>query len=176
MASIDTRFVGALKGVGKVYLQTMLDCYSRHAWGRLYTSKLPITSVHVLNETVLPFFETHEARVYTILSDNGREFCGRGRPDHHPYELFLQLEGIEHRTTKVRRPQSNGFIERLHRTLLDKHFRIKGRTTWYESVEQMQTDLDSYLEHYNTQRPHQGRMMEGQTPYSMFKKVRSKVA
>ena len=129
-----------------------------------------------------PFFEAHEARVYTILSDNGREFCGR--PDHHPYELFLQLEGIEHRTTKVRRPQSNGFIERLHRTLLDEHFRIKGRTTWYESVEQMQTDLDSYLEHYNTQRPHQGRMMEGQTPYSMFKKglklipkeVRTKVA
>ncbi len=48
----------------------------------------------------------------------------------------------------------------------------------------MQTDLDSYLEHYNTQRPHQGRMMEGQTPYSMFKKglkliakeVRTKVA
>ena len=78
------------QGVGKVYLQTVLDCYSRHAWGRLYTSKLPVTSVHVLNETVLPFFEAHEARVYTILSDNGREFCGR--PDHHPYELFLQLE------------------------------------------------------------------------------------
>ena len=75
-----------------MYLQTVLDCYSRHAWGRLYTSKLPVTSVHVLNETVLPFFEAHEARVYTILSDNGREFCGR--PDHHPYELFLQLEGL----------------------------------------------------------------------------------
>ncbi|BBT95083.1 hypothetical protein WP8W19C03_17770 [Aeromonas veronii] len=79
---------------------------------------------------------------------------------------------------------TSGFIERLHRTLLDEHFRIKGRTTWYESVEQMQTDLDSYLEHYNTERPHQGRMMEGQTPYSMFKKglklipkeVRTKVA
>ena len=166
--AVDTFFVGALKGVGKVYLQTVLDCYSRHAWGRLYTSKLPVTSVHVLNETVLPFFEAHEARIYTILSDNGREFCGR--PDHHSYELFLQLEGIEHRTTKVRRPHSNGFIERLHRTLRDEHFRIKGRTTWYESVEQMQTDLGSYLEHYNTQRPHQGRMMEGQTPYSMFKK------
>jgi hypothetical protein len=52
--------------------------------------------------------------------------------------------------------------------LLDEHFRIKGRTTWYESVGQMQTGLDSYL--YNTQQPHQGRMMEGQTPYTMFKK------
>ncbi len=54
--------------------------------------------------------------------------------------------------------------------MLDEHFRIKGRTTWYESVEQMQTDLDRYPEQYNTLRPHQGRMVEGQTPYCMFKK------
>ena len=80
-----------------MYLQTVLDCYSRHAWGRLYTSKLPVTSVHVLNETVLPFSRPTRHGVYTILSDNGREFCGR---HHHPYELFLQLEGIEHRTNQ----------------------------------------------------------------------------
>lgn len=61
---LDTFFVGRSRGVGKVYLQTVLDGYSCHAWGRLYTYKLPITSVHVLNETVLPFFEAHEARVY----------------------------------------------------------------------------------------------------------------
>ena len=67
------------------------------------------------------------AKVKTILSDNGREYCGR--PDKHPYELFLQLEEIEHRTTKVGRPQSNGFIERFHRTLLEEHLRIGGRTT-----------------------------------------------
>ncbi len=117
-----------------------------------------------------------------LLERFSSEFCGR--PGHHPYEQFLQLEGIEHRTIKVRWPQSNVFIERLHRTLLDEHFRIKGRTIWYESVGQMQTDLDSYLEDCNNQRPHQGRMMEGQTSYSMFKKglklipkeVRTKVA
>ena len=127
-----------------------------------------MTSVHVLNETVLPFFEEHEVRIYTILSDNWCEFCRR--PYHHPYELFLQLEGIEHRTTKVRRPQSNGFIDRQQCTVhcwMNPSY--QGRVTWYESVEQMQTDLDSYQKHYNTQRPHQGWMMEGQTPYSMFK-------
>ncbi|HAU4884290.1 TPA: transposase [Aeromonas hydrophila] len=42
------------------------------------------------------------------------------------------MEGIEHRTTQVRKPQSNGFIERLHRTLLDEYFRIKGRSIWYK--------------------------------------------
>ncbi|RZU48107.1 winged helix-turn helix protein [Fluviicoccus keumensis] len=170
LVTVDTFFVGTLKGVGKVYMQSVLDGYSRHAWGRLYTSKLPVTAVHVLNNDVLPFFEEHDISVQTILSDNGREFCGR--PDHHPYELFLQLEGIEHRTTKVRRPQSNGFIERLHRTLLDEHFRIQGRTKWYETLEEMQADLDAYLLHYNRQRPHQGRNMKGKTPYEMFLKGR----
>ena len=166
LVAVDTFMVGSLKGVGRIYLQTVIDCYSRYAWGRLYTNKMPVTAVHVLNEDVLPFFEEHNASITTILSDNGREFCGR--PDQHPYEIFLQLEGIEHRTTKVRRPQSNGFVERLHRTLLDEHFRIMGRTKWYESVEEMQKDLETYLQHYNHKRTHQGRNMKGRVPYKVF--------
>jgi transposase InsO family protein len=166
LVAVDTFMVGAMKGVGRIYMQTVIDCHSRFAFGRLYTSKMPVTAVHVLNTDVLPFFESHDAKVETILSDNGREFCGR--PDQHPYELFLQLEGIDHRTTKVRRPQSNGIAERMHRTLLDEHFRIEGRKTWYESVEQMQGDLDVYLQEYNYKRPHQGRNMNGRVPYEVF--------
>jgi transposase InsO family protein len=166
LVAVDTFFAGTLKGVGRIYLQSAIDCHSRYAWGRLYTSKLPVTAVHLLNEDVLPFFERHGTKVTTVLSDNGREFCGR--PDRHPYELFLQLEGIEHRTTKVRRPQSNGFVERLHRTLLDEHFRIEGRKKWYETVAEMQKDLDAYLKRYNNDRTHQGRNMMGRTPYKAF--------
>jgi transposase InsO family protein len=167
LVAVDTFFVGTLKGVGKVYFQGVLDCFSRYVWGRLYTSKLPLTAVQVMNNDVLPFFDEHGVGIKTVLSDNGREYCGR--PDRHPYELFLQLEDIEHRTTKVRRPQSNGFIERFHRTLLDEHLRVKGRTTWYETLEEMQQDLEAYLEIYNTKRPHRGRKMEGRTPYQVFK-------
>jgi len=166
LVAVDTFMVGTLKGIGRIYLQTVIDCFSRYAWGRLYTTKQPVTAVQTLNNHVLPTFEEHNARITTVLSDNGREFCGR--EDRHPYELFLQLEGIEHRTTKVRRPQSNGFVERLHRTLLDEHFRIMGRKKFYESVEEMQKDLDAYLEIYNHKRPHQGRNMNGRTPYKVF--------
>jgi transposase InsO family protein len=168
LVAVDTFFVGTLKGIGKIYLQTVIDTFSRYAWGKLHTSKLPVTAVQTLNNHVLPFFEQHKVGIDTILSDNGREFCGR--PDKHPYELFLQLEDIEHRKTKVRRPQSNGFVERLHRTLLDEHFRLKGREKFYESVAEMQADLDEYLVRYNTKRPHQGRGMNGTTPLKAFKK------
>jgi len=93
-----------------------------------------------------------------ILSDNGREY--RGRPDRHPYELFLQLEGIEHKTTRI----GKGFVERIHRTLMDEHFRIKGRQKWAESVEEMQKDLDACLAFYSQQQPHQGRSLKGRPP------------
>ena len=130
LVAVDTFFVGTLKGVGKVYvyLQTAIDCHSRYAWAKLYPNKLPITAVHLMTGDVLPSFEDAGARIDVVLSDNGREFCGR--PDRHPHELFLQLEAIEHRTTKVKRPQSNGIVERLHCTLLDEHFRVEGRRTW----------------------------------------------
>ncbi len=166
LVAMDTFLVGTLKGIGRVYLQTVIDCYSRYAWAHLYTSKIPLTAVQTLNNDVLPFFEEHDARIETILTDNGREYCGR--MDQHPFELFLQLEDIEHRTTKVRRPQSNGYVERLHRTLLDEHFRIAGRINFYESVQEMQTDLDEYFVKYNRERSHQGRNMNGRTPYEVF--------
>ena len=64
--------------------------------------------------------------------------------------------------------RSNGFVERLDRTLLDEHFRIQGRQVWYESVDAMQKSLESYLQHYNRERPHQGRGMNGGTPHAAF--------
>jgi transposase InsO family protein len=172
LVAVDTFFVGTLKGIGRIYLQTVLDCYSRYAWARFYPNKLPLTAVQIMNNDVLPFFEKHHISIHNVLSDNGREFCGR--PDKHPYELFLQLEGIDHRNTKVRRPQSNGFIERFHRTLLDEHLRIQGRTKFYETIGEMQTDLDVYLKRYNLERTHQGRNMNKRTPYQVFKAGLSK--
>ena len=105
---------------------------------------------------------------YCVFSTFLLESLLRGRPDHHPFELFLQLEEIKHRTTPVRRPQSNGIVERLHRTLLDEHFRIQGRIKFYESLEEMQTDLDAYFHIYNHERAHQGRNMNGRTPHKAF--------
>ena len=82
LVAVDTFFAGTQKGVGKVYIQTVLDCFSRFVWARLYTSKMPVTAVQILNNRALPFVEAHDVKVQTILSDNGREYCGQ--PDEHP--------------------------------------------------------------------------------------------
>ena len=158
----DTFFWGTLKGVGKVYVQVVVDVFCSLAFAKLYNSKMPITAVDLLYDRVLPFYEALGVSVGAVLTDHGREFCGR--PDQHPYELILALEQIEHRTTKVRSPRTNGFVERMNRTLLDECFRVKGRTEWYLSPAEIQRDLDAYLEEYNLRRSHQGYRLQGRTP------------
>jgi hypothetical protein len=79
---VDTFFVGVLKGVGKIYLQTAMDCHSRCAWARLYPSKPPITAVHLTNNDVIPTFETAKAQIDVVLSDDGRESAVGRTPIH----------------------------------------------------------------------------------------------
>jgi transposase InsO family protein len=74
------------------------------------------------------------------------------------------MEGIEHRTTKVRSPRTNGFVERMNRTLLDECFRVQGRQTCYIGVDEIQRDLDTFLRYYNLERSHQGYRLKGRTP------------
>jgi transposase InsO family protein len=163
----DTFYWGQLKGVGKIYVQVVVDAFCSLAFAKMYTSKMPITAADTLYDRVLPFYEALGVAVKTILTDNGREFSGR--PEQHPYQLLLALHDIEHRTTKIRSPRTNGFVERMNRTLLDEHFRIKGREKWYESVEEMQDDLDAFLYFYNHKRSHQGYRLKGRTPVQALK-------
>jgi transposase InsO family protein len=150
----DTFYWGTLKGVGKVYVQVIVDVSCSFAFAKVYTSKMPITACDLLHDRVLPFYENLGITVGAVLTDNGREFCGK--PESHPYELLLAVEGIKHRTTKVRSPRTNGFVERMNRTLLDECFRVQGRTKWYTAPDEIQRDLDSFMAFYNFRRTHQG--------------------
>ena len=162
----DTYFVGTIKGIGKIYMQSVIDAHCSLGFAKLYLSKVPMTAVDVLDDRVLPFYEEHAAEVEHLLTDNGREYCGREL--RHHFELFLAISQIRHRRTEVRSPQTNGFCERFHRTLKEEFFTVAFRKTLYESVAQLQNDLDHYLEFYNRERAHRGYRTQGRTPYQAF--------
>jgi transposase InsO family protein len=111
---------------------------------------------------VLPFYEALGLPVGAVLTDNGREFCGK--PETHPFELLCAMNGLEHRTTKIRSPRTNGFVERMNRTLLEECFRVEGRKTWYVEPSEIQRDLDVFMAYYNFERTHQGYRVGGRTP------------
>lgn len=169
LLSQDTFYVGHLKGIGKVYLQAVVDTYGSFGFAFLHTSKRPECAVAILHNDVLPFYRTQGIPVGAILTDNGREYCGT---EAHPFELYLALSDIEHRKTQVRRPQTNGFVERFNRTLLDEFFRSALRSTLYESVEALQADLDLFLRHYNYERPHRGYRNLGKRPFDTLTQPR----
>ena len=104
LLSQDTFYVGYLKGVGRIYQQSVIDTYSSVGFAKVYTAKVPVTAADTLNDRVLPFFEEQNIPVLRVLTDRGTEFCGS--PDKHPYELYLQLNEIEHTKTKVKSPQT----------------------------------------------------------------------
>jgi transposase InsO family protein len=162
LGSQDTFYVGTIKGVGRIYQQTFVDTYSKVAFAKLYNTKTPITAADLLNDRVLPFFEEHGMGMIRILTDRGTEYCGKA--ETHDYQLYLALNDIEHTKTKARHPQTNGICERFHKTILNEFYQVAFRKKIYSSIEQLQTDLDVWIEQYNTERTHQGKMCCGRTP------------
>lgn len=164
LGSQDTFYVGTIKGIGRIYQQTFVDTYSKWAAAKLYTMKTPITAADLLNDRVLPFLEEHGMTVLRMLTDRGTEFCGSHQ--HHDYELFLTVNDIEHTKTKAYSPQTNGICERFHKTILHEFYQIAFRKKIYGTLEELQQDLDKWIEHYNTERTHEGKMCCGRTPYA----------
>jgi transposase InsO family protein len=162
LLSADTFMVGVLKSIGRVYLHAVVDTHGSYAFGFLHVSKQPEAAVAVLHNDVLPFYAKLGLPLSAVLTDNGREFCGTER---HPYELYLALNDIEHRKTKVRTPRTNGFVERFNGTVLEEFFRPAMHAKLFESVEALQADLDAWLHHYNHERPHLGYRNQGKRPW-----------
>ena len=167
----DTFLVGTLKGIGRIYLQAVVDSFGSFAFGKLYTSKIPETAVDILYDRVLPFYGEQGLEVEHILTDNGREYCGR--PMIHPYQIFLDFNEIKHRRSKVATPRTNGFVERFNRTVLDEFFRETFRNKFYGSVEELQQDLDQWLHYYNYERPHRGYRNMGRRPIETIEQGKS---
>lgn len=114
------------------------------------------------NPTGFSLHDSYGLSVEHILTDNGEEYCGR--PMIHPYKIFLELNDVEHRRTKVAWPRTNGFVERFNGTVLYEFFRKAFRKTLYLSVEELQGNLDERLAFYNAERPLQGYWNRGKRP------------
>lgn len=162
----DTFYVGTLEGVGRIYQQTFIDTYSNLGCAKIYDRKTPVTVADLLNDQVLPFFEQHEIPLNRVLTDRGTEYCGA--PDRHEYELYLAVENIDHTRTKTRHPQTNEIGERFHKTMLNEFYRMAFRRKIYRTLEELQADMETWLQEYNELRPHQGRWCYGQTPMQTF--------
>jgi transposase InsO family protein len=162
----DTYYVGTIKSVGRIYQQTFIDTYTKVAFAKLYDRKNALVAADTLNDRVLPLYEEHGVRLLRVLTDRGTEYCGNR--ESHEYQLYLAVENIDHTRTKARSPQTNGICERFHRTIQEEFYSVVFRKKLYQTLDELQVDLDGWLREYNEQREHSGKYCYGKTPLQTF--------
>jgi len=98
-----------------------------------------------------------------ILTDRGSEYYGNRK--HHEYVLSLDLDGIDHTRSKTNSPQTNSICERFHQTIQNAFYATAFRRKLYDSLEQLQADVDEWIDTDNRKRTHSGKHGFGKTPW-----------
>jgi transposase InsO family protein len=163
LLSLDTFYVGKLKGVGKVWQITGCDVASSFAWARLVIGE--VTAAVVLafvRDVVRPTYRQAGWPLRRILVDNGKEFKGA-------FAAGCERLRMRVTRTKPRHAWTNGFVERLQKTILHEHWRIAFRRQYFTSRRALQHSLDRFLRFYNHERTHRGYRLNGRTPATVFK-------
>lgn len=143
---------------GTAFVHTVIDDHSRIAYAEICADEKAVTAIGVLQRAVA-WFADHGVTVERVLSDNGSAYKSYAWRD-----ACAEL-GIKHKRTRPYRPQTNGKIERFHRTLADGWAYAR----FYESTEQRNTALPGWLHSYNHHRAHSA--IGGQPPITRLTNV-----
>jgi transposase len=160
---LDTFYVGKLKGVGKVWQITGCDAASSFGWARVIVGEVTAAAVlGFLREVVRPTYRQAGWRLRRVLTDNGKEFKG-------VFAAGCERLHLRVTRTKPRHAWTNGFVERLQKTILHEHWRIAFRRQYFTSRRALQGTLDRFMHFYNHDRTHRGYRLNGRTPATIFK-------
>ena len=129
--------------IGRCYLHTVIDDHSRVAYVEAHDDETKETAAAVLRNAVAWFAE-RDVVVQRVLTDNGG--CYRS----HLWRDTCAELGITHKRTRPYRPQTNGKVERFHRTLVEGWAFKK----FYNSESARLAALPAWVHEYNHHRPH----------------------
>ena len=129
--------------IGRCYLHTVIDDHSRVAYVEAHDDETKETAAAVLRNAVAWFAE-RDVVVQRVLTDNGG--CYRS----HLWRDTCTELGITHKRTRPYRPQTNGKVERFHRTLVEGWAFKK----FYNSESARLAALPAWVHQYNHHRPH----------------------
>jgi transposase InsO family protein len=165
LVGIDCFFVGRLIGSsGPVWQITAVDCYSSYGWADLVVcppAGPTVAQTSKLARRVAVELQQAGWRLERVLTDNGGEFGRREFRKRLP-------DGVIQTQIRSGRPQTNGHVERLHRTILEECWRPVFARFLHPRYTGVARELASYLRYYNHQRAHTGRRTAGRTPAELI--------
>jgi transposase InsO family protein len=170
LVGMDCFYVGRLRRTrDPVWQLTAIDCHSSYAWAELVTcpqNQPSATHTSRLARRVAADLRRFGWQLERVLSDNGTEYRS------HAFTTTTTQLGSRHTRIRAGRPQTNGHVENLHKTILDECWRPSFARSLYPSYTALQADLNQYLTHDNTDRTHTGRLTQGRIPQDIINPAR----
>jgi transposase len=169
LVGIDCFYVGRLRHTeGAIWQLTAIDVCSSFAWAELVVAKKGNPTARQTSAFARRVASELQAAGWTLerfVSDNGNEFKG---------DFTATTTKLKTRHTRIRagRPQTNGHVEALHRTILDECWRPAFARYLYPSLSGLRRELDTYLRFYNHDRVHHGRLTQGRIPADIVYRAR----
>ncbi len=162
LLSVDSFYIGRLKGVGKVHQLAAVDTFTR--WAIVWIVIGPVTA-----DNSIAFM--HRVRrqwarlgypVRAVVADNGPEYVASR------FAQALADKQITRVKIPARSPNHNAVVERFQGTMLQECWRPAFHRRHFTSIRQLQTEADSWLTTYNTRRRNHSDYMTGRRPLDLL--------
>lgn len=169
LVQLDCFYIGRLTGIkGAAWQYTAIDVASSYTWAEIHvTPKNPSSRyTSVLARRVAQDLAARGWRLEKVMTDNASEFRSAEFTEtierRHGHHVFI----------RAGRPQTNGCVERVQRTILQECWRPAFARYLIPKVTGLRLDLDRYLLYYNEDRAHTGRLTKGRTPEEVIGKAK----
>ena len=162
LVALDTFYVGKLKGVGSVFQLTAIDTTTRWTVARLIVGDKSAEVAARFVDEVIAILDDIGIELRGVLSDNGPEFAGKAFTEH------LVKLGITHHRIPARSPNHNAVCERVQGTILQEFYRPAFHRQRFDTLAELETQLQGFLQRYNTKRRNHGAYMSGRVPLQVL--------
>ena len=169
VVSLDTFYVGRLKGIGAVWQLTAVDVATRTAVCQLIVGDKTATVAAAFLNHLKKTLRKHGITLEGVLTDNGPEFIGKA------FRAHAADLGLTHHRIPPRSPNHNSVCERFHGTVLHEFYRPHFHRGRVDDIALLDRSLQTWLIDYNQHRPNNGDYMAGRTPLEVKKELRRRI-
>jgi transposase InsO family protein len=162
LVALDTFYVGKLKGVGSVYQLTAIDTTTRWTVAKLIVGEKSAERSAAFVDEVIAILDDIGIELRGVLSDNGPEFAGKAFTSH------MDELGITHHRIPPRSPNHNAVCERVQGTILQEFYRPAFHRQRFDTLAELESQLQGFLHRYNTKRRNHGAYMSGRVPLQVL--------
>ena len=161
LVQFDCFHIGRLSGTkGRVWQYTAIDVASSFVWAQVHRTHLNPSAqfTTALARRVAKELSAAGWKLKAITTDNGSEFRSLD------FREAVSALGVEQRFIRAGRPQTNGAVERVQRTILEECWRPTFAMSLVPKYTTLRRDLAAYLRYYNFHRAHTGQRSTGRPP------------